>query len=120
MSRFGETKVIATPHDVARLAELLSKCPEVTRFDTPGTREAWAIADSLADLEGSFRDFLDKQLPKLAGADIEPAAAYETLLDIGEEFRHILYHIIEHQNFYKYLVADGTATLGNARNPQEE
>jgi hypothetical protein len=120
MSRFGQDKVIATPQDVARLADLFSRCPEVTRFDTPETGEAWALADSLADLEGSFRDFLNEQLPKLATVGMGPAEAYETLLDIGEEFRHILYHIIDHQRFYKYLVPDGTTVFGNARDAEKK
>jgi len=112
MSRFGQNKIIGTPKDVARVAEWLSRCPEVTRYDAGEHKEAWALADSFADLEGSFRALLDEQLPKLAQGNLPPSETYDLLLDIGEEFRHILYHILEQQKFYRYLVPEGTKISG--------
>ncbi len=112
MSRFGPNKIIATPEDVARLAGRLSRCSEVTRYDAGEHREAWALAGSFADLEGSFRALLDEQLPRLAEGNLPPSETYDLLLDIGEEFRHILYHILEQQKFYKYLVPEGTEISG--------
>jgi hypothetical protein len=115
MSRFGPNKIIATPEDVAHLAERLSRCSEVTRYDAGEHKEAWALAGSFADLEGSFRVLLDEQLPKLAQGNLPPSEMYDLLLDIGEEFRHILYHILEQQKFYRYLVPEDTEISGQPR-----
>jgi hypothetical protein len=115
MSRFGPNKIIATPQDVAHLANRLSRCSEVTRYDAGEYKEAWALAGSFADLEGSFRALLDEQFPKLAQGDLSPSDTYDLLLDIGEEFRHILYHMLEQQKFYKYLVPEGTEVSGQPR-----
>lgn len=84
------------------LAERLSACPEVTRLDKGEEKEAWTIAHSFADLEGSFRKFLDEQLPKLMNGELPAADTYSLLLEIGEELRHILYHIRD-PKFYRYL-----------------
>lgn len=114
MSPFERNRVIKTVEDVKRLAELLSRCTEVTHFDEGQNKEAWGLADSFADLESSFRAFLDDQLPRLVHGNLQPSETHDLLLDIGEEFRHILYHILEQQKFYKYLVAEGTERLGQA------
>ena len=42
MSRFGPTKLIGTPQDVARLGQQLSQCSEVTRYDAGEHKEAMA------------------------------------------------------------------------------
>jgi len=110
MSRFGQGKIIATPEDVAKLAERLSKCPEVSRFDDKQHKEAWALADTFADMEGEFREFLDEQLPKLMQSEGEELSGL--LFEIGVAFQHIMHHIIEHQKFYKYLVPEGTEVFG--------
>jgi hypothetical protein len=112
MNTFGQNKIIETPQDVAHLAESLSKCPEVTRYDAGEHKEAWALAESFADLEGSFRTFLGEQLPRLAQGNLPPSETYDLLLDIGEEFRHFLYHVLEQQQLYRYLVPEGTNISG--------
>lgn len=84
------------------LGERLSTCPEVTRYDEGEHKEAWALAHSFLDLQESFRAFLEKQLDKLVQEQLEPSEIYDLLLDIGEEFRHILYHI-KAPKFYSHL-----------------
>jgi len=108
VSPFTRNRVLKTADDVKRLAERLAQCPDVTRFDEGQHKEAWALADSFADLEDSCRAFLDDQLPKLVDENLKPEETCDVLLEIGEEFRHILYHIIEQQKSYKYLVPEGT------------
>jgi hypothetical protein len=103
--------------DVAHLAERLSGCSEVTRYDAGEHKEAWALAGSFSGLAGSFRALLDEQLPKLAERNLPPSETYDLLLDIGEEFRHILYHILEQQRFFKYLVPEGSEI---SRRPREQ
>ena len=84
------------------LAERLSKCPEVTKYDKGDEKEGGVLAHAFGDLEESFRAFLDEQLPRLMNDQSPPAELVDALLDIGEEFRHILYHIHD-PKFYRYL-----------------
>jgi len=112
MSPFERNRIVRTAEDVKGLAARLSRCPEVTRFDEGQHIEAWGLAGSFADLEDSFRALLDEHLPKLVQENLSPSEMHDLLLDIGEEFRHVLYHILEQQRFYKYLVQEGTEVIG--------
>ncbi len=87
---------------VKLLEERLSTCPEVTRHDEGGHREASTLAHAFADLQESFRKFMKDQLPKLTQNQLDSSEIYDLLHDIGEEFRHILYHIKD-PKFYHYL-----------------
>lgn len=98
-------RLLGEATNIKALADRLSRCSEVTRFDDAGAKETWIIAESLGHLEESFRKFLDEQLPRLVGGEIKESEMYDLLLDIGEEFRHILYHINE-PRFYRYLDGD--------------
>jgi hypothetical protein len=93
--------LLEDPAIVKSLAERLSACNAVTRFDRGESREAWTLAHAFADLEESFRKILEDQLPKLL-QQLPDSNTEETLLEIGEEFRHILYHIADSE-FYRYL-----------------
>lgn len=86
------------------LGEVLARCAEVTKYDAGDHREAWALAHAFSDLEECFRAFLERQLPKLTQAEGPPEAreTYDLLLEIGEEFRHVLYHL-NNLSFYSYL-----------------
>ncbi len=92
---------------VNALAELLMKCPEVTRYDEGEDNEAGAIANAFSDIEKSFHAFLEDQLPRLSNGQLEANEIYDLLLDIGEEFRHILYHIND-LKFYQYLLSNNS------------
>lgn len=89
-------------NNLKMLAERLSTCQEVSKFDKDGHNEAWAIAHGFSDLEESFREILDVQFPKLVNEPLSQSEINDLLLDIGEELRHILYHIRDLE-FYKYL-----------------
>ena len=84
------------------LAERLSTCEAVMRLDEGEEREAWTLAHALGDLEESFRKLLEDQLPRLAQGQLGGSEINDLLLEIGEEFRHILYHIKD-PKFYRYL-----------------
>ena len=84
------------------LAEHLSTCKAVTKFDQGDEREAWTLAHAFGDLEESLRRLLEEQLPRLAEGQLEESEMHNLLLEIGEEFRHILYHIKD-PKFYRYL-----------------
>lgn len=106
MSPFKRNVVIRSAEDVKRLAGLLSQCPQVTRFDEGQHKEAWALADSFAELESSFRAVLDEQFPKLLQESLSASEINKLLMDIGYDFSQILYHILEQPKFYKYLVPE--------------
>ena len=88
--------------ELKALAERLNRCEQVTRYDTATEKQGWALAHSLLDLAESFRTFLDEQLPRLREDRLSCDETYDVLLAIGEEFRHILYHVRDPE-FYAYL-----------------
>ncbi len=100
-SQFDRNKVMISPREVTLLAERLSTCSEITRFDEGEHREAWALADSFVDLESSFRKFLDEILPKLVSSQGDDL--YNCMLETAENFRHVLYHILVQQKFFRYV-----------------
>jgi hypothetical protein len=101
----NEDPILKDAAAVNALAHRLMHCPEVTRYNEGEHNEAGAIANNFRDLEGSFRKFLEDQLPKLTKGQLDPSETYDLLFDIGEEFRHILYHIIT-SKYYQYLPHD--------------
>lgn len=111
---FEHNKNLRSIEDIRRLAVLLSSSPEVVRFDHGAHQEAWALADSFAEIEKQMRQFLDCELPRLVSAELPPSDAFGVLLDIGEGFRQLLYHMLEQQEFYQYLMP------GTAMKPEEE
>jgi hypothetical protein len=80
------------------LAQRLAESPVLSRFPNP-KGEAESLAYSLSDLEGSMRVFLNEQLPKLADPTVQGEALEDLLLDVREEFRHILYHLHDPEFF---------------------
>ena len=94
--------ILGNPEAVSHLAERLAKCPQVSRFDTEEEPQGWTLALSFSDLEASFTVFLEQQLPRLARDEGSAKETYDRLIDIGEEFRHILYHL-RTVRFYDHL-----------------
>jgi hypothetical protein len=99
--------VLSEAQAVKQLAQALDRCEVVTRFNTDREREAWTLAHSLADLEKSFVEVSANLLPKLWEARGNPSAVDDLLHDIGEELRHILYHIRD-PRFFRYLEEEPT------------
>ncbi|MEY2487758.1 MAG: hypothetical protein QOH39_3406 [Verrucomicrobiota bacterium] len=101
-----------TPSEVKALSDRLSQVPSVTRFDTPGDSQAAEIAHAMSGFEDSFSVVLDDLLPKLAHSEnASPEELDEILLNIGEEMRHILYHI-RATRYFGYLDDCWSGTLG--------
>jgi hypothetical protein len=103
MSVFKGNEVLTSVDRVRRLATLLAASPDVTRFNAGEHLEAWALADSFAELEKLMREFLTSDLPRLAEGGLPTDEVSDVLLDIGEVFRRILYHMLEEPKFYRYL-----------------
>ncbi len=85
---------------IKALATIFSTEDKVTRYNDGDYNEAWTLAHGLIDIEESSKKIAD-QISQLLKGDPK-IDAYEQLLDIGEELRHILYHIND-TKFYAYL-----------------
>lgn len=99
MTRTPNPKYVA---ELNALAERLNRCEQVSRYDTRAERQASKLAYDFLDLAESFRTFLNEQLPRLLDESVSCAELDDVLGDIGEEFRHILWHI-HNAEFYAYL-----------------
>jgi hypothetical protein len=97
-----DIRLLADVGDWKRLADKLSLCAVVSKHDTAHEREGSTLAHAFADLEESFFEFHGR-LARLLKEDLSPDLTYEVLLEIGEDFRHILYHIKD-PKFYRYLI----------------
>ena len=96
------------------LRQRLAECPLVARYgrDEPGT-----LVHALSDLEESFRKFLDEQLPKLVDPSVRGEKLEDLLMDIQQEFRHVLYHLHDPQFFRVLEPTHEWLTLTGARHP---
>lgn len=99
----SENRIIKNTKDINMLAEFLSKCDKVTRFDQEGKEECGALAFSLHVLEISFRNILDDHLPKLMDKETSVKDIGDIIFDIGEEIRQILLQI-KIPKSYRYLL----------------
>jgi hypothetical protein len=84
------------------LAQRLSLLPSITKWDTPGEPQAHTMALGLHDVEQSCRRLVEELLPALRAGPPDAEALNDTLLDVGEELRHIYYHAKDIK-FFAYL-----------------
>ncbi len=83
---------------MCELSDLLAQSPIVCqlgrRYEEPSEdAEAGTIAHTLLDIEESMKVIYEKLLPRLRSGNLKPRQIEAWLQDIGDEFRHILYHI---------------------------
>jgi hypothetical protein len=93
---------LESPERTNHLAERLARLDKVRQYDKGEYREGEVLAHTLAELEESFSRFLEIHLPRLLEEDRTDEQLWEILHDIGEEFRHILYHIKDPM-YFRYL-----------------
>src|SRR6266540_3186457 len=93
---------LLTPTRMVQLAHRLSGIPEVAQFDIPGEPQGDTLAHALSDWEESFAAVLDNLLPNLVKETATIEDLTDTLHDIGDELRHILYHIHD-TRYFGYL-----------------
>jgi len=87
---------------IKMLAQNLRKSEKVNSFDSLEERESETLAHSILDIEESCKTLLNNLFPKLEPTTLSQDEINELLFDIGEELRHILYHIND-PKFYDYL-----------------
>lgn len=98
----NQNRLLSDFDTVQRVATRLSGLKRLEQLGESGRERAWAIAHHLSDIEESCSVFLNKLLPSIVLEDLPDTALADVMNDVGEEFRHILYHIRE-MSFYDYL-----------------
>jgi len=83
----------------------LEKCKRVTKYSTPTENQADTLANSFLDIEDALGKIINEQIPKLYLGELDANEVDDLILDIGEELRHLLYHIHD-TKVYGYLTAD--------------
>jgi hypothetical protein len=94
---------LLTVSRVIELGQQLSKIPEVAQFDKPGEPQGHTLAHAVSHGEDSFATFLDNLLPKLANEMASAEDLIDTIHNVGDELRHILYHIHD-VKYFSYLL----------------
>lgn len=96
--------VFGDPETVKKLAEHLMKIPRLARVVglDDAAEDAWAIATGLKDIGESMDKIFNELLPELLAAEPKSTKAAELLYSIGEEYRHVQYHIID-TRFFGYI-----------------
>ena len=107
----NQNRLLDSPAKVGALAEKLAACHDVAKYPPrDGEPESAVLAYTFSELEGSFIKLLRDHLPKLVDSAVHGEQLEEILDDIGEELRHVLYHLGD-SRYYSYLpvqrVADG-------------
>lgn len=87
---------LQTKDSFRNLVERLSAAPVLACY---GQEEPETLAHAFSDIEMSLTRFLHEQLPRLADASMKGQSLDDLLLEIREEFRHILYHLHDPQFF---------------------
>jgi glucose-6-phosphate-specific signal transduction histidine kinase len=99
------TMTLLTPETIAAIAKRLSALPSVSRYDLSEERQAETIAHAAADIERSCRELTDKILPRLLDQSLDQQALEDVLFDLGDELRHIIYHV-QDTKYFAYLSED--------------
>lgn len=93
---------LSNPEQIEQLAKCLDQFRSINRFDVGNEKEAWTLVYGLSEILGSCDKIRNEHLPLLLRKDLTEERAQEILFDIGEEFRHVLYHIKD-SKFFAYL-----------------
>ena len=80
----------------------LEKCERVNKHTTQEENQADTLANTYIDIEDGLKVIIEEQIPKLYLKDLTKEEVDELILDIGEELRHMLYHIKD-TKVYSYL-----------------
>ena len=70
----------------------LEKCERVTKHSNSEENQADTLANSLIDIEEDIQK-IEVQIFKLYSEELTKDEVDDLILDIGEELRHILYHV---------------------------
>lgn len=96
-------KKLLTIDRLMQLEQRLSKIPEIAQFDKPAEPQGHTLTHALAGWEDSFSRFLTELLPKLLNEKATNHELIDTVHDIGDELRHVLYHVHD-VKYFRYLL----------------
>jgi hypothetical protein len=86
------------------IVQNLIKSKNVNSFDIAEERGADTLSHALLDMEESLK-VMEGLIPKLYTNDLSEDDVDSILFEIGEELRHILYHLND-TKFYNYLIGE--------------
>ena len=86
---------------VKALAEKLGNLAQVSQFNSADEPQSWTLAYALRDIEGSCLKLADVCIPRLLKCESEDELL-ATLHDIGEELKHVIYHVKD-VRYYSYI-----------------
>jgi len=112
VTKMVDVPLLGTATQINELARTLVRYNCVAKFDRESEPEGGVLAHSFSDLEESFRTFLHELLPRLVAGNLSEEEVHGILILIGEEFRHIQYHIRD-SRFYGYLQEEGSKFRGH-------
>ncbi len=87
---------------VATIIDNLNKSRKVASYNREKENESETLAHCFLDIEESCKVMITELFPKLLSDNMNEDDIDEIIYDIGEEFRHVLYHIKD-SIFYNYL-----------------
>jgi len=87
---------------LSRITHNLKKCKRVIKYSTNEEDQADTLANSFIDIEESLKKIIMEEIPKMYTCDLSKEEVDDLILSIGEELRHLLYHI-QDTKVYDYL-----------------
>lgn len=92
-------RYLGTAEEIKSLSKYLLNCQYLQKITTQTDKEAWDLALTLSEFEESFGKFLCDQLPNLIRHQKDKSKLDDLLLEIREELKHVLYHILDSDFF---------------------
>jgi hypothetical protein len=99
----SSSRALSDARTVEKLALSLAEIPAVRKLDSPTEPQSSTLAHALGDIEESCTTLVTDRIPELLQALGDPGRMQETLVEIGEELAHILYHVRDTE-YYRYVV----------------
>lgn len=99
--------MLKDPKEINKLAKRLAEVDLIAKHNEGKHIEAWNIAYAFSDLEASFEKFSQDLLRKLLKSNLSDDEIKEVLIEIGEAFRHIIYHIKDSRYFKEFTKGVG-------------
>jgi hypothetical protein len=84
------------------LATRLQELPSVIRLERGDNEEAHTLAHALLDIDGLCQKFHDDLMPLLSAPSRSHAEMEDTLMEMGEVFRELIYHLRD-ASYFRYL-----------------
>ncbi len=98
----GHEKIINN-NIVNSLTKRLENLQIVSKYNEGDEKEAYTLAYTFSELEDCFHKLLYELFPKLREKDVSGEKLRDLLFEIGDELRHLNYHLKDPKFFRVYL-----------------